>query len=134
PGGHRGCGPTARPCHAHRLAWRQRADALAEGVRAARDVHAAAGAGPVEAPAARARVGRGLREPLERDRRLRRLPAPEDRLRRDRDGARVRVSAAAVSRLSVRLRLTLAFAAAMAILLIAFGLVVYTRFEDSLND
>jgi signal transduction histidine kinase len=39
-----------------------------------------------------------------------------------------------MSRLPIRLRLTLAFALAMAVLLTAFGIVVYERFERSLED
>ena len=39
-----------------------------------------------------------------------------------------------MSRLSIRLRLTLAFAAAMALVLGVLGIVVYTRFENSLAD
>ena len=79
-----------------------------------------------------------LREPLERDRRLRALPAREDRppVRRrvDRDRARRRLPAAAdggvaLSRLPIRIRLTLAFTLVMAVVLVAVGLFVYSRVE-----
>ena len=39
-----------------------------------------------------------------------------------------------MSRIPIRIRLTLAFALALAVVLAALGLVIYTRFEDSLNE
>jgi two-component system OmpR family response regulator len=63
---------TLRLDPASRRAWRE--DTEAEGVRAPRDVHAAAGPGAVEIALARARVGFCVREPLQRRRRLRPLP------------------------------------------------------------
>jgi heavy metal sensor kinase len=39
-----------------------------------------------------------------------------------------------MSRIPIRIRLTLAFVLALGVVLAALGLVVYTRFEDSLND
>ena len=50
--------------------------ALGQGVRAARDLHAAARRGPLPLPAARARLGLRVREPLQRRRLLRPVPAP----------------------------------------------------------
>src|SRR5207302_733368 len=83
----------------------------------------------------------GLREPLERRRRLRRLPAPEDRqavrASLDRDGAPLRLPAPRgrrVRRLSLRVRLTLAFATAMALVLAAMGFFVYIRVGDALGS
>ena len=84
---------------AHR-AWRgdDRARAVGEGVRAARALHAAGRRGALARAAPRRRLGHGLREPLERRRRLRPLPAREDRpaVRPPlaRDGARRRLPAA----------------------------------------
>ena len=84
--------------------------------------------GPGAEPAAadRARLGLRLREPLERDRRLRPLPPREGRpaVRRGvaRDRARSRLPAEGrMSRIPIRIRLTLFFAAAMAIVLAAIG-------------
>ena len=119
-------------------ARRRRDRAVAEGVRAARDAHAPAGRRAVPAPAARARLGRHVREPLERDRRLHPLPAREDRPpvrdRHDRDGPRRRLPPARMSRIPIRIRLTLAFVLALGVVLAGLGWIVYTRFEDSLND
>ena len=77
--------------------------------------------------AARARLGLRLREPLERRRRLRPLPAREGRPalrdRVDRDRSRRRLPPArgprGVNRLPIRVRLTLVFALAMAVVLAA---------------
>ena len=92
------------------------------------------------APAARARLGLRLREPLERRRRLRALPAGEDRppLRRGlaRDGARRRLPAsrtAAAEPLPIRVRLTLAFAVAMAVVLLGAGSLLYARLARDLD-
>ena len=89
---------------AHR-AWRGEvgARALGQGVRAARGVHAPRRARSLSrVAAARRRLGHGLREPLERRRRLRALPAREDRpavrARLARDGARRRLPAARATR------------------------------------
>ena len=85
------------PARAQGLAGRGRDPALGEGVQPARGVHAPARPGAEPAPAARARLGLRLREPLERGRRLRPLPAREDRPavrpRLARDGARRRLPA-----------------------------------------
>ena len=62
-----------------RVARRGRDPALSQGVRAPGDVHAPAGPGALPAATARARLGLRLREPVERDRRLRALSAGEDR-------------------------------------------------------
>ena len=87
-----------------------------------------------------------LREPLERRRRLRALPAREDRppVRGHvaRDGARRRLPAtrrrrrlmSALARVPIRFRLTLAFLVAMAIVLSAIGLFVYVRLGAALDD
>ena len=85
---------------ATRQAWRgERARGpVHEGVRAARGVHAPAGRGAQPPRAARARVGLRLREPLQRDRRVRALSAREDRPpvrgEEHRDRARRRLPAA----------------------------------------
>ena len=84
-GAGRAPGGAARPatCGSTRvqagLARRDRDRPLRQGVRAPGDVHAAPRRGARPLPAARARVGRRLREPLERGRRLRALPAREGR-------------------------------------------------------
>src|SRR5688572_23748365 len=83
-------------------------------------------------------MGRHVREPLERRRRLHPLPPPEDRPAvrngHDRDGARGRLPAQGMSRIPIRVRLTLAFVLALGIVLAGLGWIVYSRFEDSLND
>src|SRR3954469_17984146 len=71
--------PQARPRLAPGLARRQRGEPVGQGVPAAGDVHAPPGRGALALPAARARVGLRLREPLEHRRRLRPLPARQDR-------------------------------------------------------
>ena len=80
------------------LAGRDRDRPVDEGVRAARDVHAPARARPLAARSARACMGLRLREPVERDRRLRALPAregrPPVRAELDRDRSRRRLPAA----------------------------------------
>ena len=80
PGGARGRRPASwtRP---RRRVWRGETEvgALGQGVPAAGDVHASPGRGALALPAARARVGLRLREPLEHRRRLRPLPARQDR-------------------------------------------------------
>ena len=75
----RGGRSAARPGDAPRLAGLRADPALGQGVRAARDVHAAARRGALAPAPARARVGLRLREPLERRRRLHRPPAQQDR-------------------------------------------------------
>ena len=89
--------------------------------------------------AARGRLGHRLREPLEHRRRLRPLPAREDRPAvrpaLARDGARGRLPAAGgrrMSRLPIRLRLTLPFALVMAVVLAAMGFFVYVRVGGAL--
>ena len=79
-------------------------------------------------------VGHGVRDPLERRRRVRALPSREDRpavrLRLPRDRARRRLSAARVrvmlKRIPIRWRLAVAFAASMAALLVGLGAFVYS--------
>ena len=71
--------PSPRPGGASRLARRDRARAVGEGVRAARGLHAPRRRDALARAAPRRRVGHGVREPLERRRRLRPLPAREDR-------------------------------------------------------
>src|SRR5206468_7793780 len=96
--------------------------------------HALAGA------AARRRLGHGVRKPLERDRRLRAVPAREDRpavrAPGDRDCPRCGLPAAAGRRLMasvpIRVRLTLPFALAMALVLAALGSFVYVRVGSTL--
>ena len=121
------CGSaTCRSNPARRQVWRGDAEIalVLEGVRDPRELHAPARRGHVALPAARARLGLRVREPLERRRRLRALPAREDRpaVRHalDRDGARRGLPAASGRRrkrtvlnrrpLPIRLRVTLAFA------------------------
>src|SRR4029079_14817871 len=86
-------------------------------------------------------MGHGLREPLERRRRVRPLPAREDRPavrpERARDRARHRLPPAGRRRLTVgalpiRVRLTLPFALAMALVLAALGVFVYLRVGETL--
>src|SRR5205807_3961935 len=92
--------------------------ALAARVRAAGGVHEPPRRGALARGAARACVGSRLREPLEHRRRVRALPAREDRpaVRPSwhRNGARLRLSPERrwwrLRRLPWRLRLTLTFA------------------------
>src|SRR5206468_1554259 len=113
---------------------------VGEGVRAARDIHAPAQRGAVAVAPARACLGLRLREPLERRRRLRSTPAPQDRraVRSSlaRDGAWSRVSAPSrrgrMSRLPIRLRVTAAFALAMAAVLAGSGWFLYARLDTHL--
>ena len=88
----RGRRSSPRPGDAAGVARATRDPALGEGVRAARDVHAPPRPGALAPPAPRARLGLRVREPLERRRRLRPLPAgegrPAVRAALDRDGAR----------------------------------------------
>src|SRR5262249_53714338 len=89
---------------------------------------------------ARRRLGHGVREPVERHRRLRALPPREDRpavrAPRDRNRSRRRVQAAdgrrLMGRLPIRVRLTLPFAFAMALVLAALGSFVYVRVGSTL--
>src|SRR5437588_52946 len=106
---------------------RDRADG--QGVRVARGVHAPARRGSLPWPAARTGMGHGLRQPLERDRRLRQLPARQDRppvrgeLARDRPRSRLQAAPRRqMSRLPIRIRLTLAFTLVIAVVLAATGL------------
>src|SRR4029453_12475390 len=92
-------------------------------------------------------LGLRLREPLQRRRRLCRLPAGQDRpavrAAVDRDNPQRRVQAAlgwwrvsvgrALAQVPVRLRLTLAFAVVMAALLSATGLFLYLRLGSALD-
>ena len=71
--------PVARPRPPPGLARRRGDRAVLEGVRDPRELHAPARRGHVALSAARARLGLRVREPLERRRRLRALPAREDR-------------------------------------------------------
>ena len=111
---------------------RRRADA--EGVRAARVLPAPPRRGAQPHPADRARVGLRLRGRLERRRRVRPLPAREDRppvrASLDRNGAWRGLSAAGGRRrmrLPIRARLTLVSGALMAVVLIALGSFVFLR-------
>src|SRR5581483_1414576 len=131
--------PATRPGDAPGVARRRRRGALCEGVRPPRGLHAPAGRDAQPAPPARGRVGHGLREPLEPRRRLRRLPAPEDRpavrpqVARDRPRRRLPPARRRpVSSLPLRVRLTLAFAVVMAVVLAAMGLFVYLRVGGAL--
>ena len=124
---------------ASRRVWRGETEVapLGEGVRAPRDVHAPSRRGALPLPPPRALLGLRLREPLERRRRLRPLPAREDRpavrphVARDR--ARGGLSTG-MSRLPIRVRLTLAFALAMAVVLAATGAFLYVRLQSSLDE
>src|SRR6266853_6627251 len=85
-------------------------------------------------------MGHGVREPLERHRRLRALSAREDRpavrTSRARDRARRRLPAAdgrrVMGSLPIRVRLTLPFALAMALVLTALGSFLYVRVGSTL--
>ena len=94
--------PAAPP----RLARRHRGQPVGQGVPAAGDVHAPPGRGALALPAARARVGLRLREPLEHRRRLRPLPARQDRpaVRRRRSSRRSAARATACATRSPALR------------------------------
>src|SRR2546423_827131 len=112
---------------------------LVEGVRAARDIHAATRPGALAPAAARARLAFRVREPLERRRRLRPLPARKARstLRPHvlRDGPRCRLSAArSVKRLPIRIRLAVVFSAAMAAVLLGAGWFAYARVGADLSQ
>src|SRR2546423_2396802 len=111
---------------------------LVEGVRAARDIHAATRPGALAPTAARARLGLRVREPLERRRRLRPLPTRKARstFRSHvlRDGPRRRLSAArSVKRLPIRIRLAVVFSAAMAAVLAGAGWFAYMRVGNDLS-
>ena len=98
PGRAPGRRPAPRPGDQAGPPRRDRDRALGEGVRDPRDVHAPARRGALPLRAARAGLGLRLREPLQRRRLLRPLPAPQDRQavrhRLDRDRARRRLPAA----------------------------------------
>src|SRR3954468_1139186 len=79
PAGARGGHAEARPGVAPRVPRRHRGEPVGQGVPAPGDVHAPPGRGTLALPAARARLGLRLREPLEHRRRLRPLPARQDR-------------------------------------------------------
>ncbi len=91
------CGSTRRRTGCG--AARSRSELSDEGVRPAGDVHAQARPGAFARPAARARLGLRVREPVERRRRVRPLPAgegrPAVRARAARDGPWRRLPAAA---------------------------------------
>src|SRR5262249_46402365 len=121
--------------------------ALGQGVHAAECLHAQSRRRPLARAALGAGMGVRLRTPLQRDRGLHSLPAPEDRqpVRRRLAGdcSRRRVSAAKgwrplsrlpLSRLSIRLRVTLVFTAVMALVLGSIGLFVYLRFRAELDS
>src|SRR6185295_10143475 len=115
--------------------------ALGQGVLPAGGLHAPARARPQPHPAARPSLGVRLRAPLQRDRGLHSLPAPQDRRafwgQNAGDRARGRIPIAkgrrTLSRLSIRLRVTLAFAGVMAVVLGAVGVFVYLRFSSELD-
>ena len=67
------------PARRQGVARRHRDPALAEGVLAPRDLHATPRRGALALPAARARVGLRVREPLQRRRLLHPPPAQQDR-------------------------------------------------------
>src|SRR3954462_7729 len=91
-------GPASRPGVSARLARRDRHRTQRQRVRPPRGLHAPSGPHPRPLSAPRARVGLHVREPVQRDRGLRPLPAREGRPavrgRVDRDGPRRRVPAA----------------------------------------
>ena len=95
PGRASGRRPAPRPGDQAVSRGDDRDRALGEGVRDPRDVHAAPRPGAVALRPARAGLGLRLREPLERRRLVRALPATEDRQairhRLDRDRARLRL-------------------------------------------
>src|SRR5262249_46145315 len=104
-------------------------------------IHAAPGPRPLTAAPARARLGSRTRHALQPRRRVRALPAREDRppvrRREHRNRARARLPPARgrrmLSRLPLRLRLSAAFALVMAIVLAATGLVIYRTFSADLS-
>ena len=75
----RGRRAAARPRDATSLAREERGQALGEGVRLARDVHAPARRSALAPVPARARLGLRVREPLEHHRRLHAPTSAEDR-------------------------------------------------------
>src|SRR5215204_3187475 len=93
-GGAGGGQPSARSRDAARLARPGGDRAVLQGVRAARGVPAPSGRGAEPPRPARARLGHRLREPLERGRRLRALPAREGR---DRKSTRLNSSHTVIS-------------------------------------
>ena len=125
--------PASRSSHARRRGDRP----LREGAGAARDLHVPLGQ-VLAQPAARARLGLRLRAALERRRRLRPLPAREDRSavrpRLDETvrgvGYRFRKG---VRRLA-RLRLSLVFALALAIVLAGVGTTLYLSVREVLDE
>ena len=112
----RGRRPAPRPGGAPRLARRRRARASRRRSSRCSSSSCADPGDALPGPAARRRLGHGLREPLERRRRLRPLPAREDRPAvRPRSletvrgvGYRLRAEDAGMSSLPIRVRLTLA--------------------------
>src|SRR5438270_12390362 len=85
-------------------------------------------------------MGSRLRQPLQRDRRLRQLSARQDRpplrrgLARNRQGRGVQAAEGRLmSRLPIRIRLTLAFTLVIAGLLAATGLFLYLRLGSALG-
>ena len=127
--------PAAGSRSAQGLARRDRARPLGKGVRPARGLHAPARPGALAGAAARRSMGHDLRTALEHRRRLRSLPAREDRqtvrppLARDRTAGRLPPQRrhGSVTRISLRLRLTLAFTLVLALVLAAMGFVVYRQ-------
>src|SRR6187551_692107 len=138
----RGRVAAARPGGPPGLAGRHRDRVVGEGVHPARGVHAAARNGAHAPRAARTRVGHGLRDPVERGRRLHPLPPREDRpavrlpFARNRAGRRLPIARAlgVLRRIPIRWRLAAAFAVSMAALLLALGGFVYLRVEDALRS
>src|SRR6185503_4617891 len=136
----RGRRPAPRPRRPPRVARRDRGVAVAHRVRPAGDAHALARPRAVAPGPHRARLGRGVREPLQRRGRLHPLSAQQDRpaVRRrvDRDGPRLRLpdeGRAGVRRVSIRARLTLVVAASLAVVLAAVGGFVYARVSTELE-
>src|SRR5262249_35390454 len=134
--------PATGPGRPSRLAWGGGGRPLGQGIRPARSVHATSRRGPFPLPPARARVGLRVREPLQRRRLIRPLPARKDRPpvrgRVDRDGSRRGLPPAigrwTMNRVPIRLRVTLAFTTAMAIVLVAIGFFLYYRLEARLDE
>src|SRR6185436_14156687 len=116
-------------------ARRRAGRADAHRVLAARALHAQSAAGADPVADLRARLGLRLRPLVEFARRLHRLPAPEDRSRRqaapDPDGTRRRLRTARA--VSFRTRLTLVAAAAVALAILAASLVVFLVVRNQLR-
>src|SRR6266567_56692 len=127
--------PRARSGDPGGQAGRRANRADAHGVLAAGALHAQPAAGAHALVDLRARLGLRLRPLVEFARRLHRLPAPEDRSRRqaapDPDGTRRRLRTARA--VSFRTRLTLVAAAAVAFAILAASLVVFLVVRNQLR-